>query len=110
MSLADIVAIAGFRSQPPHCNSCFLMVGSLSAFASINAVRVAAKYIPVSAASHSEGDKMQRWHALSDRTYMRSWIKALQGLIVDVLLIVIYASRRRPLLARIGIMAGLGAA
>jgi hypothetical protein len=64
-----------------------------------------AKYIPVSAASHSEGDKMQRWHALSDRTYMRSWIKALQGLIVDVLLIVIYASPRRPLMARIGIMA-----
>jgi hypothetical protein len=30
--------------QPPHCNSCFLTVGSLSAFASINANRVAAKH------------------------------------------------------------------
>ena len=30
--------------QPPHCKSCFLTVGSLSAFASINANRVAAKH------------------------------------------------------------------
>ena len=30
--------------QPPHCNSCFLTVGSLSAFASINANCVAAKH------------------------------------------------------------------
>ena len=60
MSLADIVAIAGFLSQPPHCKSCSLTGGSLSAFASFNANRLTAKYIPMSAVSHSEGENMQR--------------------------------------------------
>lgn len=49
MSSVVIVAIAGFRTQPPSLNMCALKAGFLRSFAAINLKRIAAKYIPTCA-------------------------------------------------------------
>jgi hypothetical protein len=49
MSSVVIVAIAGFRTQPPSLNMCALKAGFLRSFAAINLKRIAPKYIPTCA-------------------------------------------------------------
>jgi hypothetical protein len=84
--------------QPPHCKSCFLTVGSLSVFASINANRVAAKY------TYERGISRRRREcaeiACAQRSHLYEiWDQGASGRIVNVLLIFIRVKGCQPIVS-----------
>ena len=68
MSSVVIVAIAGFRIQPPSFKSRALKAGFELSFAAIKFKRICCKYIPACATSRGESKVRHTRHAFHNRT------------------------------------------